>query len=265
MFEPGDDTAKEIAYLAADNEYISQDLGKRELEDIIDSSLEKLENPNVQGNELLKNFILEIDKTNETGNMGGLAKDQVSILSDTPDNFLNSIGLNSDAFNNTLQNKVLYQALKGKLNNNSFTLGVPDNTYKGSDAWFNESDIKDDRLKKILQVTLRGLQPEGANLNSFRGTDYEGPAQSWNSYGVKMDPSSNEYGPLTYAQNSWQGDFWKNKYVQLPEGAEVSNVVAQFYEPENIRIGSTGTIRFTLKDEYKNEASINGLKLPSQL
>jgi hypothetical protein len=265
MFEPGDETAKEIAYLAADNEYISQDLGKRELEDIIDSSLEKLENPNVQRNELLKNFILEIDKTNETGNMGGLAKDQVSILSDTPDNFLNSIGLNSDAFNNTLQNKVLYQALKGKLNNNSFTLGVPDNTYKGSDAWFNESDIKDDRLKKILQVTLRGLQPEGANLNIFKGTDYEGPAQSWNSYGVKIDPSSNEYGPFTYAQNSWQGDFWKNKYVQLPEGEKVSNVVAQFYEPENIRIGNTNTIRFTLKDEYKNEASINGLKLPSQL
>ena len=29
MFEPGDDTAKEIAYLAADNEYISQDFGRR--------------------------------------------------------------------------------------------------------------------------------------------------------------------------------------------------------------------------------------------
>lgn len=265
MFEAGDDAAKEIAYLAADNEYISKGLGKRELEDIIDSSLENLENPNVEGNELLKKFILEIDRTNGTGNMGGLAKDQVSILSDTSDNFLNSIGLNSNAFSNTLQNKVLYQALKGKIDNNSFTLGVSDNTYKGSDAWFNESDIKDDRLKKILQITLRGLQPEGANINSFKGTDYEAPAQSWNSYGVKIDPSSNEYGPLTYAKNSWQGDFWKDRYVQLPEGAEVSNVIAQFYEPENIKIGNTDTIKFTLKDEYKNEASINGLQLPFQL
>lgn len=265
MFEPGDDTAKEIAYLAADNEYISQDLGKRELEDIIDSSFEKLGNATASSKELMKNFILKIDETNTTGNMGGLAKDQVSILSDTPDNFLNSIGLNSDAFNNTLQNKVLYQALKGKLNNNSFTLGVPDNTYKGSDAWFNESDIKDDRLKKILQVTLRGLQPEGANLNQFKGTDYKAPAQNWSSYGVKIDPSSNEYGPLTYADNFWQGDFWKNKYVQLPEGEQVSNVVAQFYEPENIKIGTSDTIRFNLKKEFKNNASIGGLDLPSQL
>ena len=243
-----------IALLSVEGKLISEELGEKTFEEIVDEKL-----TNSTKDEILKSIFL---KTNENQDltemgMGGIAKTHTGTTS--PEQLLNKLGLSQQKFDAAnLENKFLHLTLKNKLNNNAYKLTQPSSTYKGAENWFGESNI-DDNLKKILQVVFKGNKPEGTNVNSFTFSTYEAPVQNWSFYKMTIDPASSEYGPLTYGNNSSA-----NWYVQLPKDTQVSNAIGQFYEPAKITTGTSNEITFNLKDEFrfKEIEALNNLQLP---
>ena len=175
-----------IALLSVEGELISEELEEKTFEEIVDENL-----TNSTKDEILKSIFL---KTNENQDltemgMGGTAKTHTGTAS--PEQLLNKLGLSQEKFNGAnLENKFLHLILKNKLNKNSYKLAQPSSTYKGAENWFGESDIKDDRLKRILQVVFKGHKPEGTNVNNFTLRDYEAPVKNWSSYELRLDPAS---------------------------------------------------------------------------